>query len=165
LRGIAKRVGIAAPSIYRHFPDVEHLKLAVVERSFSKFIRQRDDARERFTTPADRLLAGCRAYCDFALEHPGEYRFMFSLESPLQGRQSPSGAAALAALEASITRCREAGLVTTTSDAKTLASDVWSALHGIALLRINAPKFDWPDSMARTIDRVVARLTGLREEE
>jgi len=161
LRGIAKRVGIAAPSIYQHFPDAVHLKLAVVERSFSEFIRQRDSARDRLRDPTERLLAGCRAYCSFALEHPGEYRFMFSHESPLQGSQSPSGAKALAVLEESIMRCEAAGLLESTSDPKSLASDIWSALHGIALLRINAPEFDWPDSMPEMVDRVVTRLTGL----
>jgi AcrR family transcriptional regulator len=161
LRGIAKRVGIAAPSIYQHFPDADHLKLAVVEKTFSEFIRKRDSERGRLRDPMNRLLAGCRAYCNFATEHPGEYRFMFSHESPLQGRQSPSGARALAVLEESITRCYVAGLMTSKSDSKTLASDIWSALHGIALLRINAPDFDWPDSMPQMVDRVVARLTGL----
>jgi AcrR family transcriptional regulator len=161
LRGIAKRVGIAAPSIYQHFADADHLKLAVVERSFSEFIRQRDSARDPLRDPTERLLAGCRAYCNFALEHPGEYRFMFSHESPLQGRQSPSGAKTLAVLEESIMRCEQAGLMKSTSDAKTLASDTWCALHGIASLRINAPEFDWPDSMPEMVDRVVSRLLGL----
>src|SRR5215831_10829801 len=42
LRGVARRVGIAAPSIYRHFPDVDHLKMAVVDRAFGQFAAERD---------------------------------------------------------------------------------------------------------------------------
>ena len=45
LRAVAKRIGIAAPSIYRHFPDAEHLKMAVVERNFATFAAARDRAR------------------------------------------------------------------------------------------------------------------------
>ena len=41
LRGVARRVGIAAPSIYRHFTDVDELKMAVVQRSFAEFARAR----------------------------------------------------------------------------------------------------------------------------
>ena len=33
LRGVARRVGIAAPSIYRHFTDVDELKMAVVSEA------------------------------------------------------------------------------------------------------------------------------------
>jgi hypothetical protein len=37
LRGAARRLGIAAPSIYRHFPDVDQLKMEVVQRAFADF--------------------------------------------------------------------------------------------------------------------------------
>jgi AcrR family transcriptional regulator len=161
LREVARRLGISAPSIYRHFPDVEHLKLAVVERAFSQFSKERDAARRDIHDPLLALLAGCRAYCEFATEHPGEYRFMFSPESPAQGRQSPAGAAALASLEASIHRCQEAGVATASADARTLAVELWAALHGLALLRLNVPDFDWPASLETMTERVVERLIQL----
>lgn len=44
LRGVARRIGIAAPSIYRHFTDVDELKMAVVQESFADFARARDAA-------------------------------------------------------------------------------------------------------------------------
>ena len=47
LRGVAKRIGIAAPSIYRHFTDVDDLKLAVVNRSLAQYA----DAREAIAEP------------------------------------------------------------------------------------------------------------------
>ena len=37
LRGVARRLGIAAPSIYRYFPDVDQLKMVVVQRAFADF--------------------------------------------------------------------------------------------------------------------------------
>jgi AcrR family transcriptional regulator len=85
LRGVAKKVGIAAPSIYRHFPDADHLKMAVVAASFATFSQARDEASRHITDPAQALLARCRAYCQFALDHPGPYRFMFSHEVPPPG--------------------------------------------------------------------------------
>jgi AcrR family transcriptional regulator len=67
LRGVARRLGIAAPSIYRHFTDVGELKMAVVQRSFAEFARARDAASGDGDDPAARLLARRRAYLRFAL--------------------------------------------------------------------------------------------------
>jgi AcrR family transcriptional regulator len=165
LRGVAKRLGIAAPSIYRHFPDIGHLRLEVVERAFRQFAKERDEARRHTVGPVSALLAGCRAYCAFAVQHQGEYRFMFSHASPAHGRQSAAGAAAFAALESSIRRCQEAGACASVSDPTMLAGDVWAALHGIALLRINVPEFEWQSSMNSTVDRVVLRLVDVAAPE
>jgi AcrR family transcriptional regulator len=159
LRGVAKKVGIAAPSIYRHFPDAEHLKMAVVAASFATFSQARDEASRHITDPAQALLARCRAYCQFALDHPGPYRFMFSHEVPPPGEGQPlTGSAAFAALAASIRRCQAAGIAHAPDDPEYLAAQVWAALHGLALLRLNAPHFPWPAPLGDMADRAVARL-------
>src|SRR5262245_10580226 len=162
LRGLARRLGIAAPSIYRHFGDIDELKLAVVERAFTEFVAERDQARGGTENPGDALRAGCRAYCSFAVTHPGPYRFMFSHESPAHGRQSAVGAAAFDALAGSIRRCQESGASTAPEDARQLAANLWAALHGIALLQLNLTEFDWPDSLEERVDRTVERLVALQ---
>ena len=161
LRGLARRLGIAAPSIYRHFRDADELKLAVVDRAFMEFVAERDRSRSAIEDPADGLRAGCRAYCRFALSHPGPYRFMFSHESPAHGRQSPVGVAAFDALTSSIRRCQESGVSSAPEDARQLAANVWAALHGIVLLHLNLTDFDWPDSVEERVDRTVERLVAL----
>jgi AcrR family transcriptional regulator len=161
LRGLARRLGIAAPSIYRHFRDVDELKLAVVERAFGEFVADRDQARGGIEDAGDALRAGCRAYCRFAVTHPGPYRFMFSHDSPARGRQSPIGLAAFEALAASIRSCQESGASSAPEDPRQLAANVWAALHGIVLLDLNLTEFDWPDSLEERIDRTVERLVAL----
>jgi AcrR family transcriptional regulator len=161
LRGVARELGIAAPSIYRHFSDVDHLKLAVVDRAFQRFVRERDLARQSITDPAEALLAGCRAYCRFATSNPGPYRFMFSHESPARGQQSPTGTVAFEALAASIQRCQESGATSLPDDPRAAAAGVWAALHGLILLRLNVPDFDWPESLEAMATHTVARLVGL----
>lgn len=160
LRGVARRIGIAAPSIYRHFPDVDHLKLAVVERAFQRFVRERDKARGSIEDPAEALLAGCRAYCHFATANAGAYRFMFSYESPARGQQSPTGLASHEALAASIRRCQEAGKTQLQGDPHAVAAEVWATLHGLVLLRLNAPEFPWRMSLDDMATDAVARLVG-----
>ena len=162
LRGLAQEVGIAAPSIYRHFPDIEHLKMAVVDRSFAAFAQERDAASEAADSPAEALLARCRAYCRFALAHPGPYRFMFSHRAPAAGQaQSPAGMTAFAALAASIARCQQTGAAHAADDPKNLAAQVWAALHGMVILRLNAPGFPWPAAIEEMADQAVGRLVLL----
>jgi AcrR family transcriptional regulator len=161
LRGVAKRVGVAAPSVYRHFPDIEHLLMAVVDRTFAEFASQRDSRRTDTSDPAALLLAGCRAYCEFGMSHPGPYRFMFSEASPADGRRSASGAAVFDVLATGIRRCRDAGVARTADDGALLAAEVWAALHGLVLLRLNAPNFPWPAPLGDLVDVAVTRLVGL----
>jgi AcrR family transcriptional regulator len=161
LRGVARRIGIAAPSIYRHFRDVEQLKMAVVERSFAKFAEARDGASETLTDRAAALLAGCQAYCQFAVSNPGPYRFLFSHQAP---RRVAAGIAAFERLVTSIRRCQETGVAGARDDPTRLAAEVWAALHGLALLRINAPQFPWPASLEDMADQSVARLVVLHGE-
>ena len=164
LRAVAKRIGIAAPSIYRHFPDAEHLKMAVVQRNFATFAAARARASAKITDPAAALLARCRAYCQFAMDNPGPYRFMFSHQAPPADPGRPSGGpAALQGLAASIARCQDAGAALAADDPAHLAAQVWAALHGLILLRINLPDFPWPAPLEEMADQAIARLIILGE--
>jgi AcrR family transcriptional regulator len=162
LRGVARRVGIAAPSIYRHFTDVDELKMAVVRRSFAEFGRARDAASKDGDDPAARLLARCRAYIRFALANPGPYRYLFSQHAPTgDPARPPVDLPVFEALAESISRCQQAGLARAADDPQWLAAQVWAALHGLALLRLNAPGFPWPGPLEQMADQAVARLTGI----
>src|SRR5689334_2987626 len=76
LRSVARKAGIAAPSIYAHFADQPSIMLAVVQQEMDRLavtLREANkgsDARER-------LFSVCHAYLDLAQEHPQRYRIMF----------------------------------------------------------------------------------------
>ena len=162
LRGVARRVGIAAPSIYRHFTDVDELKMAVVQRSFAEFARVRDAASDDGDDPAAALLARCRAYTAFAMANPGPYRYLFSQHAPTgDPKRPPVDLPVFQALAESISRCQQAGLARAGDDPQWLAAQVWAALHGLVLLRLNAPGFPWPGPLDQMADHAVARLIGL----
>ena len=160
LRGVARRVGVAAPSIYRHFPDLDDLKRAVVDRAFGQFAAERDRSREAVDDPPAALLAGCRAYCRFALGNPGVYRFMFGQHAPGREHRSGVGEAALAALAGSIRDCQQSG-ATQIDDAEAAATQVWATLHGLSLLHLNLPDFGWPAPLEEMATDAVTRLLGL----
>ena len=132
LRAVANRIGIAAPSIYRHFADVEHLKMAVVERSFATFTEARDIDSASITDPVEALQARCRTYCRFALEYRGPYRFMFSHQAPPANPAEPSaGNAAFQALAHSI------------NDAKKPVEHVRPTTRSILLPKYGRTCTDW----------------------
>src|SRR3978361_1628340 len=72
MRRVAERLGIRAPSLYKHVRDKGELEAALISEAFA-------EAAERFE-PAGSLAELGAAYRGFALEHPHLYRLM------LQGR-------------------------------------------------------------------------------
>lgn len=162
LNAVAREVGVATTSVYLHFADVEQLKVAVATQGFARLNEYRDAASQGITDPVQALLARCRAYCRFGLDHPGHYRLMFGPDLPAAlayDEEEVPGRRALESLAASIRRCQptEAGQ----EDPHRLATLVWSSLHGIVSLRIDRPHFPWPASLDETADDIVRRLTGL----
>lgn len=156
LRAVARRIGIAAPSIYLHFPDLGSLSEAALARAFDAFDAARDNAALGLTDPGAVLRARARAYCHFALDNPGLYRVMFDRDRPASAR----GQASFQTLVDAIARCQDAGIAHK-DDATGLAVLLWASLHGLASLRINRPQFPWPTTIDDDIERVVAALVGI----
>src|SRR5829696_5249905 len=69
MRRIADRLGIRAPSLYKHVRDKGELEAALISDGFL-------EAAERFEA-AGSLTALGEAYRGFALAHPHLYRLMF----------------------------------------------------------------------------------------
>jgi AcrR family transcriptional regulator len=63
LRAVAREVGIAAPSIYAHFPDRDAIVMAVVVRIFDQLTEAIEQGMSSAgEDPVGRLVAGCEAY-------------------------------------------------------------------------------------------------------
>lgn len=163
LRAVAKRVGIATTSVYLHFPDIDHLVLAVADRFFSQLASAQDDAEAGISDPLERLLARCRAYCRFALEHPGHYRLMFRAELAPGVALSFSEAPGRSSFESLITavgRCLEVDDGERRGDAMRLATSIWSLEHGFVSLRLSRPRFPWPPIEELVSDSVRRLVRG-----
>ena len=160
LRGIARQVGIAATSVYLHFPDLDHLLAAVVEQGFDRLTLATSAAARDIADPAEELRARCRAYCHFALDHPRLYQLMFEADLPLALRAEPGatpGRRSFDNLVAAVRRCLEAGLAPAHDDPFRLASLIWAAEHGLVLARIARPAFPWAP-IDTLVDEMVTRL-------
>ncbi|MFD6275208.1 TetR/AcrR family transcriptional regulator [Streptomyces sp. NPDC060209] len=167
LRSVARRVGIAAPSIYRHFPDQPAIMLAVVRSAFAELDEQlRTAVDAEGDAPRERLMALCRSYLQFAEAHPGRYRTMFGgLWVPDLNESSVTeedmvtlGQASMRRLAEALQDCVTAGCATSTDvSADTVA--LWLGLHGLAHQRAVAPSFPWPPDIAERVITTLAHLT------
>jgi AcrR family transcriptional regulator len=148
LRAVARAVGIAATSIYLHFPDKAALLLAVYQQHFDELGRRIDEAVARHADPAARLQAAIAAYCEFAADQPEAYYVLFTAggqASPpggIPGDQRP-GADVIRTVQSVITECAEAGLLHT-ADPYQATLCLWAAVHGLIALRAARPQVLWP---------------------
>ncbi|WP_033293703.1 TetR/AcrR family transcriptional regulator [Amycolatopsis jejuensis] len=166
LRAVARRIGIAAPSIYRHFADRDEILLAVVEEAFAELKDRIEETVAAQADPEQRLRGICSAYLDFALERPKRYRVLFGgVWDAARAAENPEMAPAAAKigqdvfqlLVQAVQDCADAGVSRSTapfSDATTL----WAGLHGYAELRPAAPMFPWADGVPDDLVRRLALL-------
>ncbi|QXE35639.1 TetR/AcrR family transcriptional regulator [Streptomyces sp. GMY02] len=157
LRAVARRAGIATPSIYPHFPDRSAIVLAVVRAAFGELSGRLGAAVDAAgDDPRQRLYAVCHAYLDFAAAHPERYRAMSGdIRSPsvangvaIANDPACPGAGALRILAGILADCVAAGYSTST-DPFADAVALWLGLHGFAHQRAVTRTFPWPADLVR----------------
>ncbi len=138
LREVARRAGVSAAAVYRHFDGKEALLSAVCEegfRTFSSYLL-RALARE---TPLERLRAAGDHYLCFALERPHDYRviFMSSVEELGLGARGPTPGPS-PTFQFLVDRVRDCVDVGTfaPADPRAVAASIWAHVHGLASLRL-----------------------------
>ncbi|MFI5844692.1 TetR/AcrR family transcriptional regulator [Catenuloplanes sp. NPDC051500] len=165
LRSIARRAGIAAPSIYPHFPDQPAIMLAVVGTAFAELTEILRAAAAEADSPRARLEAICRTYLAYAQSHPERYRTMFgglwvpTLESGSVTEEDLAalGKECMGLVAAALAECAAAG-VSASTDPAADAVALWLGLHGLAHQRAVTRAFPWPPGIE---DRVITALGGL----
>ncbi len=155
LRAVAREAGVSAPAIYGHFTDLEALVDAVVDEGFRSLGTAIAASVARHSDPVERLLAGCRAYVDAGLAAPGRYRAMFG------ARRLPSSQQAFDLLVDGVAACVRAGR-SGSRDPRSDATLVWTALHGVVMLRAAGPGLPWPD-LDEQVRAAVGRLALLHD--
>jgi AcrR family transcriptional regulator len=146
LRAVAREAGVAAPSVYLHFASKEALLNAVVGAHFAALQQAIETEVASGHDSASRLLAGCLAYCRYAVEQPRSYQLLFNTPRPDLKDPSfagTSGAAAFQTLVDGVAASIAAG-VARPGDPFRIATDIWAALHGTASLRRATTSFPWP---------------------
>ncbi|WP_218147985.1 TetR/AcrR family transcriptional regulator [Lentzea xinjiangensis] len=167
LRSVARKAGIAAPSIYAHFADQPSIMLAVVRQEMDRLAAALREADERAGPDARaRLFAVCHAYLDLAREHPQRYRIMFGglwtpsaeVTSITDDDLESLGLEALTLLADVLGACVEAGIAHGSDDLYGDAVALWLGLHGLAHQRAVVRTMPGPADVAERLIKALAHL-------
>lgn len=155
LRAVARRVGVSATAVYRHFDDHVDLLHESVEHCWSNFLHVLADAAATSPDPFLAFRAMGDAYVQFALDRPGQYRVLFSNKVDLGGGDAPGGLAAFQLLIDMVARMLRAN--GDDRDPFFVAVQVHTWMHGIVDLCGSHPDMPWPATDA-LLDGLAASL-------
>ncbi|WP_055557050.1 TetR/AcrR family transcriptional regulator [Streptomyces kanamyceticus] len=122
MRSLADRLGIKAPSLYKHFPDKSAVEVELIAQLLDESARACEEAEAAASGSLDALTDAYRAY---ALAHPHLYRL--ATERPLPRHALPPGLENRAA----------APLVRACDGDADLARAAWAFAHGMVILEIH----------------------------
>jgi AcrR family transcriptional regulator len=128
---VARRLGVTAAALYRHYADPEALLVAAATESFVLF--ERTLRAVPASSPYERLRGMTNAYLTFAQKQPARYELMFNtrLDCEKPKAMIDAGAAAFGVLVEALGSCRPQSTAVELSD---LAKQVWALCHGFASL-------------------------------
>ncbi len=162
IRAIADAAGVTPPSIYLHFADKTELLGAVCEARFADLSRYMFEAMDGIDDPLEALWAIGRSYVRFGLENPEHYRIMFmtrpSTDTPPGELNMLPGLTAFGHVVEAVARCMEAGGIAR-GDPFLVATNLWTAVHGVTSLLIARPDFPWPD-----FDRLIGLILDVQSK-
>jgi AcrR family transcriptional regulator len=176
LRGIAREIGVSPAALYGYFDSLDALFTALITDGY-------DDLADAVAAavavpPADepgaRMLAGVRAFREWALAQPATFRLLYF--SPVPGYEAPvDGPTMTASLRVfvpllalmvdawvsgvlpppppgpavDVTKFHERFGLTIASDQLRMATECWAEFHGLVALEINGHiHADWVDPAA-----------------
>ncbi len=164
LREIARRAGVSHAAPKHHFSSLGQLFAEVVARGFEQFHAELKAAAEREAeqSPRSRIIAMGRAYLRFAAGHPAMYSLMFGKRDNVV-TTTPNLAANMLAAWAIL----EVHVADFVGEARAPygAVTVWSAVHGLAMLRVERklpPHVDAEVAIEALMRTVVAGLEADR---
>ncbi|MEU5093383.1 TetR/AcrR family transcriptional regulator [Streptomyces sp. NPDC020996] len=124
MRRIAERVGIRAPSLYKHFPDKGAVEAALQAQGMAQ-LAQDLEAAEAGADEGTAMPALARAYRQHALANPHLYRITHT--RPLARTALPEGLEERAAMP----------LVRAAHGDVGIARTLWAFAHGMAVLELD----------------------------
>jgi AcrR family transcriptional regulator len=118
MRKVADRLGLRAPSLYKHLPDKRALEAALMSAAF-------EEQAERFEACGDDLGALAAAYREWALAHPHLYRLVMSGSLPRER------------LERGVEARAAAPVIRAVGGDADLARAVFAFAHGMTILELD----------------------------
>jgi AcrR family transcriptional regulator len=143
MRVLANKIEYSPGSIYLHFKNKEELFETLVEESFGRLLQALNKIKNGHAEddPVEALKKGSRAYVEFGLRNPNDYRFAFLLRRPVVKRPYRVHPA-FDTMRYMVGRCVDEKRFRAV-DVETTCQALWAAIHGITSLLIQRPTFPW----------------------
>lgn len=138
LREVARRVGVSAPAVYRHYDSKEALLAEVCAAGFRQFGSYLLRALAE-PTPRARLLRSGELYYRFGLENPRDYRVIFMADAepftPIKDLKGNPDATFQFLIDR-VRECMQARVLKKRDEAE-VAAIIWAHVHGLVSLRLS----------------------------
>ena len=162
MRKIAERIEYSPTTIYLYFQDKADLLDCICEETLMRLHERLTAIREMYPAPIEKMNRGLRAYIEFGVEHPNDYRVSFMMdfkefvESGRNVRCHEIGEKVFAAFRSDVAECIDTG-VFARRDPDAVSQAIWMAIHGAVALLITRSHFPWVDQTT-LIDTLVDNL-------
>ena len=165
MRKIADKIEYSPTTIYLYFKDKADLLDSVCKETLLDLLNTLELLNRDKSNPVETLKKSGKAYVDFGLKYPQDYKLTFVVRPQFQkglGLEEGSvGERVFNYLCAMVSECirqkafRQVAVETT-------GQALWSAVHGVTLLLIDFPDFPWTPK-DKLIDMVIdTMIDGLR---
>jgi AcrR family transcriptional regulator len=139
IRNIAEHIEYSVGTIYLHFKDKDSIFHALQGQGFA-ILLEKMQVLQSVAHPFERLKAMGVVYLDFAKKNPEFYDLMFIIRAPMNCLEEDEGwqggMKTFGYLIQIVKECQDIGMFLAHKDPESLAFTVWSAVHGIAALKI-----------------------------
>jgi len=144
LRQVAEAAGYAPPTVYLHFADKDDLLFWAARAGCITFGARLAEAAAGAVDPVGRIDAIGRAYVEFGLAHPVEYRLMFMRRGDMLWRSTPESPPIIDGFDVLIEAVRDAIAAGDLPPQSSLeaATWLWTTVHGIVALHLSVPDVD-----------------------
>ena len=136
LRELARRVGVSATAVYRHFPDKAALMAALGREALARLAAAQRAASERAGGGAAGFSATGAAYVRFARDNPGLFRLVFAHPAP-PGFHDDKQDDAQPDEAMTMLRTAAVALAPAGTDPRIFALRAWALAHGLAMLMLD----------------------------
>lgn len=146
LRAVAREAGVSATAVYRHFDNHVDLLSESVEDCWQQFGERLVAAMTSSDDPFIAFHAAGEAYIGFAMDHPGQYRVLFSNRTTVPFAKPDVGTSSFQVLIDNVTAMLAE--LDDDRDPWFVAAQVHTWIHGIVDLCGSHPAMAWPETAA-----------------
>ena len=165
MRKIASKIEYSPTTIYLYFKDKADLLDSVCKETLLNLLNTLEQLKKDNTDPVKTLRKSGKAYVEFGLKYPQDYKLTFVIRPQFQkglGLQEGSvGEKVFNYLREMVSECIQQEIFRQ-ADVETTGQVLWSAVHGVTLLLIDFPDFPWTEKDT-LIDTVIhTTIEGLK---